>query len=236
MRLLVAIKPIPDPAVLVRLRLDGDGVDLDGVSVVMNPFDEVALEAALRLRESGSGEVSDILAVSVAPSLEGEAILRTALAMGADRALLIEANSVSLEPLLVARVLQRVCVEQQPDLVLMGNQAPDVDNCQTGPMLAALLGWRQATAVSAMGELLPPPAVITTDLTLNRPRYASLPNIMRTRRLPVAREDIAALGIDLTAYTAVVGYRQPPPRVSLGRRVHDAAELAEALIAHQVLS
>ncbi|MBF0158701.1 MAG: electron transfer flavoprotein subunit beta/FixA family protein [Magnetococcales bacterium] len=258
MKIVVAIKPVPDPTIPVHLRLDGREIDLDGIPTVVNPFDEVALEAALRLRESGWGAGTDILAVSIAPALEGEAILRTALAMGADRALLVTTDvSQTLEPLLVARALHAVCQQQQPDLVIMGKQAPDSDDGQTGPMLAGLLGWNQATAVAAVtvpsspdealsvtcsvdGGLLtmalPCPAVMTVDLHLNQPRYASLPNILRTRRMPIEQLDINSLAIDLSPHTSLAGYRRPKLRSTApGQRLNSATELAEMLVARRIL-
>ena len=199
MKILVPIKRVVDFTVKVRVKPDGSGVDLDNVKMSMNPFDEIAVEEAIRLKERGVA--TEVIAVSLG-SVAGQETLRTALAMGADRAILIETDS-ELEPLAVAKLLKQIVLKEEPQLVILGKQAIDDDSNQTGQMLAALLDWPQGTFASKLevaagkatvtreidGGLetleLPLPAIITTDLRLNEPRYATLPNIMKAKKRPL---------------------------------------------------
>lgn len=199
MKILVAVKRVVDPNVRVRIRSDGSGFDTKDLKTVVNPFDEVAVEQAVRLKESG--KASEVVLVSIGPAAAKDT-LRAALALGADRGVLVECTE-DLEPLAVARVLAEVARREQPGLVLMGKQSVDSDAAQCGPMLAAMLGWPQATFASAMELLdrqmevtrdvemgsetlsMPLPAVVTADLRLAEPRYATLPNVMAARRKPI---------------------------------------------------
>ena len=208
MKLLVAVKRVIDYNVKPRVKMDGSGVDLANVKMSMNPFDEIAVEEAIRLKEKGAA--TEIVAVSVGPAKASET-LRTALAMGADRAILIQCDD-EVEPLAVAKILKGVVDEEQPGLVILGKQAIDDDSNQVGQMLGALLGWPQGTFASKLevagsdinvtrevdGGLetlkLATPAIITTDLRLNEPRYASLPNIMKAKSKPMATKSPAATG------------------------------------------
>ncbi|WP_298332895.1 electron transfer flavoprotein subunit beta/FixA family protein [Asticcacaulis sp.] len=241
MKVLVPVKRVLDYNVKVRVKSDQTGVDLANVKMAMNPFDEIAVEEAVRLKEKGT--VTEIVAVSIGVA-QCEAILRTALAMGADRGLLIETDQ-DLEPLAVAKVLKAVVAQENPDIVLMGKQAIDGDNNATGQMLSALLDWPQATFASkveiagsealvtrevdgglqTLGVQLP--AVITTDLRLNEPRYASLPNIMKAKKKPLDTKALADYGVDAAARLTVVKVTEPAKR-SAGIKV----DSADALIAN----
>jgi electron transfer flavoprotein beta subunit len=238
MKLLVAVKRVIDFNVKPRVKADGSGVDLANVKMSMNPFDEIAVEEAIRLKEKGVA--SEIVAVSIGPAKAAET-LRTALAMGADRAILIQTDD-EVEPLAVARLLAKVAEEEQPGLVIMGKQAIDDDSNQTGQMLAALLGWPQGTFASKVevggdkvevtrevdGGLetvkLSVPAVVTTDLRLNEPRYASLPNIMKAKSKPLATKTPADYGVDTTPRLATLKVEEPSKRQA-GVKVANVDEL-----------
>jgi electron transfer flavoprotein beta subunit len=242
MKVLVSVKRVVDFNVKVRVRPDGSGVDTANVKMSMNPFDEIAVEEAVRLKEKGIA--TEILAVSCGLTACQET-LRTALAIGADRAILVETD-VELQPLAVAKLLRAIAVKEAPQLVIMGKQAIDDDANQTGQMLAALLDWPQATFASKVdiadgrvtvkreidGGLetlaMPLPAVITTDLRLNEPRYATLPNIMKAKKKPleVIRPD--ALGVDVAPRLVTLKVVEPPKRRG-GGRVADAKELVAKL-------
>ncbi|MEO5809453.1 MAG: electron transfer flavoprotein subunit beta/FixA family protein [Sphingomicrobium sp.] len=226
MKLLVAVKRVIDYNVKPRVRMDGSGVDLANVKMSMNPFDEIAVEEAIRLKEKGAA--SEIVAVSIGPAKATET-LRTALAMGADRAILIQCDE-EVEPLAVAKILKRVVEEEQPGLVILGKQAIDDDSNQVGQMLAALLGWPQGTFASKVevsgdsvcvtrevdGGLetlkLATPAVVTTDLRLNEPRYASLPNIMKAKSKPLAIKAPADFGVDVVPRLETLKVVEPAKR------------------------
>jgi electron transfer flavoprotein beta subunit len=247
--ILVALKRVIDYSVRVRVRPDGTGVVTDGVKMSINPFDEIALEEALRIRERG--QCGEVIVVSIGPA-DVQQQLRTALAMGADRAILVQSEQ-SLQPLQVARVLLALARQHQPQLVILGKQAVDDDNGQTGQMLAALWDRPQATFASKL-ELdaararvtrevdagletleVDLPAVITTDLRLNEPRYVRLPEIMKARKKPLEVVTAAALGVTETlAAVRVVKYEAPAPR-GRGVRVSSAAELLAALEQRGVL-
>ena len=249
MRILVPVKRVVDHNVRVRARLDGSGVDLASVRMSMNPFDEVALEQALRLREAGLA--TEIVAVSAGTAACQET-LRTALAYGADRAMLIETDA-ELQPLAVAKLLATICRREDPSLVLCGKQAIDDDCAQTGPMLAGLLDWPQAVAASAVtlaeSEVtvrcevesgwrtlaLALPAVVSVDLTLNEPRYVTLPNIIKAKKKPIETLTPEALGVDVTARLSLLKVVEPPPRKA-GVRLGSAEELVRALRAAKVLA
>jgi electron transfer flavoprotein beta subunit len=242
MKVLVPVKRVIDFNVAVRVKTDGSGVDLSNVKMSINPFDEIAVEEALRLKEAGKAE--EVIAVSIGPK-ECTETIRTALAMGADRGILILCEH-GLEPLTVAKVLKEVCAEESPGLVIMGKQAIDDDCNQTGQMLAALLDWPQGTFASKIelteeriavtrevdGGLqtieLKLPAIVTTDLRLNEPRYASLPNIMKARKKPIDEKTIADYGIDPMPRLKVLKVTEPPKRRA-GMRVDSAATLVEKL-------
>jgi electron transfer flavoprotein beta subunit len=242
MKVLVPVKRVIDFNVAVRVKADGSGVDLTNVKMSINPFDEIAVEEALRLKESG--KASEVIAVSIGPK-ECTETIRTALAMGADRGLLILCDQ-AIEPLTVAKTLKAVCAEEPPGLVIMGKQAIDDDCNQTGQMLAALLDWPQGTFASKIeltekritvtrevdGGLqtveLTLPAVITTDLRLNEPRYASLPNIMKARKKPIEVRSIADYGVDPTPRLKVLAVSEPPKRWA-GTRVDSATDLVGKL-------
>ncbi|ESQ81241.1 electron transfer flavoprotein subunit beta/FixA family protein [Asticcacaulis sp. YBE204] len=248
MKILVPVKRVLDYNVKVRVKTDQSGVDLANVKMAMNPFDEIAVEEAVRLKEKGV--VTEIVAVSIGVA-QCEAILRTALAMGADRGILVQTED-DLEPLAVAKVLKAVAGDETPDLVLMGKQAIDGDNNATGQMLSALLDWPQATFASkveieggearvtrevdgglqTLGVTLP--AVITTDLRLNEPRYASLPNIMKAKKKPLDTKALADYGVDTAARLSVVKVTEPPKR-SAGIKVASADELVANLKSAGVL-
>jgi electron transfer flavoprotein beta subunit len=247
--ILVALKRVVDYSVRVRIRPDALGVVTDGVKLSINPFDEIALEEALRIRERG--EASEVIAVSIGPP-DVQQQLRTALAMGADRAILVQADQ-PLEPLQVARALLALCRSHQPQLVILGKQAIDDDNGQTGQMLAALWDRPQATFASKVElqqgsarvtrevdaglEILEVqlPAVITTDLRLNEPRYVRLPEIMKARKKPLESVTPATLGIaDTAPRLRVLKYEAPAPRAR-GVRVGSAAELVDMLLQRGLL-
>ncbi|WP_375464737.1 electron transfer flavoprotein subunit beta/FixA family protein [uncultured Methylobacterium sp.] len=242
MKVLVPVKRVVDYNVKIRVRADGSGVELANVKMSMNPFDEIAVEEAIRLKEKG--KVSEIVAVSIGPQ-QSQETLRTALAMGADRAILVKTD-VNCEPLAVAKILKAVVDKENPGLVILGKQAIDDDSNQTGQMLAALLGWPQGTfafklefgdgTVDVTREVdgglqtvsLTLPAVVTTDLRLNEPRYASLPNIMKAKKKPLEELAPEALGIDVTPKLKILKTTEPPGR-SAGIKVGSAAELVQKL-------
>ncbi len=236
MKALVAVKRVIDYNVKIRVKADHSGVETANVKMSMNPFDEIAVEEALRLREAGT--VSEVIAVSLGAAQCQETI-RTALAMGADRGVLVQTDA-ELQPLAVAKLLKAVILEEKPEIVIIGKQAIDDDSNQTGQMLSALLGWPQATFASKItigdgkaevtrevdGGLetiaIKLPAVVTTDLRLNEPRYASLPNIMRAKKKPIATTTPEALGVDVTPRLIVLKVEEPAKRqgghkVGLGR-------------------
>jgi electron transfer flavoprotein beta subunit len=242
MKALVAVKRVVDFNVKVRVKPDGSGVDTANVKMSMNPFDEIAVEEAVRLKEKRI--VTEIIAVSCGAAACQET-LRTALALGADRAILVE-TSAELQPLAVAKLLKAIAAKESPQLVIMGKQAIDDDANQTGQMLAALLDWPQATFASKVdvadskvtvkreidGGLetlsMPLPAVITTDLRLNEPRYATLPNIMKAKKKPLETVTPDALGVDVTPRIATLKVVEPPKRRG-GGKVADAKELVAKL-------
>ena len=246
MKVLVPVKRVIDYNVKVRVKADGSGVDLANVKMSMNPFDKIAVEAALRLREAG--KATEIIVVSIGVK-QSQETLRTALAMGADRAILIEATDnvqTDIEPLAVAKLLAAVVKEEQPGLVLAGKQAIDNDMNATGQMLSALLGWSQATFASELaiegdhavvtrevdGGLqtikVKMPAIVTVDLRLNEPRYASLPNIMKAKAKPLALKTPADYGIDVTPRLTVMKTVEPTGRKA-GVKVGSVAELIAKL-------
>jgi electron transfer flavoprotein beta subunit len=241
MKLFVPVKRVVDYNVKVRVKADGTGVETANVKMSMNPFDEIAVEEAVRLKEKGIA--TEIIAISVGPAQAQEQI-RTALAMGADRGILVEAEGT--EPLAVAKILKAIAEREQPGLVIMGKQAIDDDMNATGQMMAALLGWSQGTFASKVeiadgaatvtrevdGGLetvkLTLPAIVTTDLRLNEPRYASLPNIMKARKKPIETMKPADLGVDVTPRLTVLKVEEPPKRQA-GRKVASVAELVDKL-------
>ena len=246
MKVLVPVKRVIDYNVKVRVKADGSGVDLANVKMSMNPFDEIAVEEAIRLKEKGVAEEIVVVSIGVKQSQE---TLRTALAMGADRAILIEASDdvhTDIEPLAVAKLLKAVIDEEQPGLVLLGKQAIDNDMNATGQMLAALLGWGQATNAAELaieGDTatvtrevdggmqtlkLKMPAIVTADLRLNEPRYASLPNIMKAKKKPMAEKTAADYGVDVAPRLTVVSTAEPKGR-SAGVKVADVDELISKL-------
>jgi electron transfer flavoprotein beta subunit len=242
MKIIVPVKRVVDYNVKIRVKSDGSGVDLANVKMSMNPFDEIAVEEALRIKERG--EATEVVAVSIGP-VKAQDTLRTALAMGADRAILVKTDAV-VEPLGVAKVLKRVVENEGADLVIMGKQAIDDDCNQSGQMLAGLLGWPQGTFASkielANGKvrvvrevdggletlLLSRPAVITTDLRLNEPRYASLPNIMKAKKKPIDETTPEALGVDIAPRLTVVAVDEPKVREA-GIKVDTVAALIDKL-------
>ncbi|MCG7349666.1 electron transfer flavoprotein subunit beta/FixA family protein [Sphingomonas sp. ACRSK] len=242
MKLLVPVKRVLDYNVKPRVKADGSGVDLANVKMSMNPFDEIAVEEAIRLKEKGVA--TEVVVVSIGEP-KAQDTLRTALAMGADRAILITAD-VRPEPLGVAKLLAKVVEEEQPQLVILGKQAIDDDNNQTGQMLAALLGWGQGTFASKVevegdtanvtrevdGGLetvaLPLPAIVTTDLRLNEPRYASLPNIMKAKSKPLAQKTPADYGVDLTPRITILKVEEPAKRAA-GIKVDDVDALVDKI-------
>ena len=242
MKVLVPIKRVIDYNVKVRVKADNSGVELANVKMAMNPFDEIAVEQALRLKESGGAD--EVVVVSIGPSQNQETI-RTGLAMGADRGIHIEASH-DIEPLAVAKLLKEVVARENPGLVFVGKQAIDDDCNQTGQMLAALLGWAQGTFVSGIeigddkatvirevdGGLehleISMPAVVTVDLRLNEPRYASLPNIMKAKKKPLDSLTVEGLGVDVSPRLTVVKIEEPEAR-SAGIKVADVSELVNKL-------
>jgi electron transfer flavoprotein beta subunit len=242
MKVLVPVKRVVDYNVKIRVRPDGSGVELANVKMSMNPFDEIAVEEAIRLKEQG--KASEIVAISIGPQQATETI-RTALAMGADRGILVKTDQ-AVEPLAVAKILKMVVERESPQLVIMGKQAIDDDSNQTGQMLAALLGWPQGTFASkvAVGDgavdvtrevdaglqtvSLKLPAIVTTDLRLNEPRYASLPNIMKAKKKPLEELTPEALGIDVTPRLRVLKTVEPGGRKA-GVKVGSVGELVQKL-------
>ena len=244
MKALVAVKRVVDFNVKIRVKSDGSGVELANVKMSMNPFDEIAVEELVRLKEKG--QLQEIVAVSIGPTKSQETI-RTALSMGADRGLLIETpEGQAIEPLTVAKLLKGVCEAEKPNFIILGKQAIDDDCNQTGQMLAALLGWPQATFASKLviegtsalvtrevdGGLetlkVKLPAVITTDLRLNEPRYPSLPNIMKAKKKPLEVKKPADFGVDIAPRLKVLKTVEPPGRKA-GIKVANAAELVAKL-------
>ncbi len=246
MKVLVPVKRVIDYQVKVRVKADGSGVDLANMKMSMNPFDEIAVEEAVRLKEGGT--VDEVVVVSVGGKKASD-VLRTALAMGADQALLVvtdDETGSDVEPLAVAKILKAVVEEQKPDLVLMGKQAIDNDMNATGQMLAALLGWGQATFASEVkvhggnvvvtrevdGGLqtisVKSPAVVTVDLRLNEPRYPSLPNIMKAKKKPLEEKAVADLGVDISPRLTVLKTQEPATRQA-GIKVGSVGELVEKL-------
>jgi electron transfer flavoprotein beta subunit len=242
MKVLVPVKRVIDYNVKVRVKADQSGVELANVKMAMNPFDEIAVEQALRLREAGTAE--EVIAVSIGPAQNQETI-RTALAMGADRGIHIEAPH-DIEPLAVAKLLTAVIAQENPGIVLVGKQAIDDDCNQTGQMLAALLGWAQGTFASALeivgnkakvirevdGGLehieINMPAIVTVDLRLNEPRYASLPNIMKAKKKPLDSLTAGDLGVDIAPRLTIIKVEEPTARAA-GIKVSDVQELVSKL-------
>jgi electron transfer flavoprotein beta subunit len=242
MKVLVPVKRVVDFNVKIRVKGDGSGVDLTNVKMSMNPFDEIAVEEALRLKEAG--KATEVVVVSIGTAQAAETI-RTALAMGADRGILVKTDK-PVEPLAVAKLLKAVIGNETPGLVILGKQAIDDDMNATGQMLAALLGWPQGTFASKVelsGEsvdvtrevdgglqivTLKLPAVVTTDLRLNEPRYASLPNIMKAKKKPIDETSPETLGVDASPRLTVVKTVEPPMRQA-GKRVASVAELVDKL-------
>ena len=242
MKVLVPVKRVVDYNVKVRVKSDGSGVDIANVKMSMNPFDEIAVEEATRLKEAG--KVTEIVAVTCGVA-QAQETLRTAMAIGADRGVLVE-TAAEIEPLGVAKVLKALAVEEQPQLIILGKQAIDDDSNQTGQMLAALLGWPQATFASKVvledgkvtvtrevdGGLetvqLTLPAIITTDLRLNEPRYVTLPNIMKAKKKPLTTVKPEDLGVDVTPRLKTVKVAEPAKR-SAGVKVPDVATLVAKL-------
>ncbi|MDP4925779.1 MAG: electron transfer flavoprotein subunit beta/FixA family protein [Alphaproteobacteria bacterium] len=242
MKVLVPVKRVIDYNVKVRVKADQSGVELANVKMAMNPFDEIAVEQALRLREAGTAD--EVIAVSIGPAQNQETI-RTALAMGADRGIHIEAPH-DIEPLAVAKLLKAVVAQENPGIVLVGKQAIDDDCNQTGQMLAALLGWAQGTFVSALeiagdkakvirevdGGLehieINMPTIVTVDLRLNEPRYASLPNIMKAKKKPLDSLTADDLGVDIAPRLTIVKVEEPAARAA-GIKVGDVQELVSKL-------
>ena len=238
MKILVPVKRVIDYNVKPRVKADGTGIDLANVKMSMNPFDEIAVEEAIRLKEKGAA--TEIVAVSIGPA-KAQETLRTALAMGADRAILVQTDD-EVEPLAVAKILKAIAEEEQPGLILMGKQAIDDDSNQTGQMLAALMNRPQGTfanTVEVQGDSvvvkrevdggletlkLGLPAIVTTDLRLNEPRYASLPNIMKAKSKPLAQKTPADYGVDITPRLRVVRVEEPAVRQA-GVKVADVDEL-----------
>ncbi|MDR0563796.1 MAG: electron transfer flavoprotein subunit beta/FixA family protein [Azoarcus sp.] len=242
MKILVPVKRVVDYNVKVRVKADGSGVDLAGVKMSMNPFDEIAVEEAVRLKEAGTATEVVVVSAGLAAAQE---TLRTAMAMGADRAILVETDA-DLQPLAVAKLLKAIVDKESPKLVIAGKQAIDDDANQTGQMLAALLGWPQATFISKLvpgadeititrevdGGLeklaVKLPAVATVDLRLNEPRYATLPNIMKAKKKPLDTVKPADLGVDVAPRLATLNVSDPPTR-SAGIKVADVAQLVDKL-------
>ena len=246
MKLLVAVKRVIDYNVKPRVKMDGSGVDLANVKMSMNPFDEIAVEEAIRLKEKGAA--TEIVAVSIGPA-KAQETLRTALAMGADRAILVQTPDdigSEVEPLAVAKILAAIAKEEQPQLIILGKQAIDDDNNATGQMLAALLGWPQGTFASKVevtgGDVsvtrevdggletvkLATPAVVTTDLRLNEPRYASLPNIMKAKSKPLVVKSPGDFGVDVAPRLETLKVTEPPRRTA-GVKVGSVDELVAKL-------
>ncbi len=241
MKILVPVKRVPDPATTIRVLPDGSGIATDNVKWVINPFDEIAIEEALRIKEKQAS--SEVVLVSVGQTTWQEQ-LRTGLAMGADRAILVKSDA-ALDPLAIARVIAKVAETEKPELIILGKQAIDDDSNQAGQMVAEMLGWPQATFASKIefgdkcsvvrevdGGLetiaFPLPAVITTDLRLNEPRYASLPGIMKARKKPLSEIAVDSLGVDLTPKLKIKTLKAPEKRQA-GRKLGSVQELVAAL-------
>jgi electron transfer flavoprotein beta subunit len=242
MKILVPVKRVVDFNVKIRVKPDGSGVELSNIKMSMNPFDEIAVEEAIRLKEAG--KATEIIAVSIGPAQASETI-RTALAMGADRGILVKTDQ-TVEPLAVAKILKGIVEAEKPGLVILGKQAIDDDCNQTGQMLAALLGWAQGTFASKIaidadtvtvtrevdGGLqtvkLKAPVIVTTDLRLNEPRYASLPNIMKAKKKPIEEKTPDAYGVDIKPRLQIVKTSEPPGRKS-GVKVASVADLVAKL-------
>ena len=242
MKILVPVKRVVDYNVKIRVKADGSGVDLSNVKMSMNPFDEIAVEEAIRMKEAGQAD--EVIVVSIGPA-QAQEVLRSALAMGADRAILVTTD-VSPEPLTVAKLLKAVVAQEAPGLVILGKQAIDDDSNQTGQMLSALLGWGQATFASKVeladgqakvtreidGGLqvinVALPAIITADLRLNEPRYASLPNIMKAKKKPLEQKTSADYGVDVAPRLTVLRVEEPTERQA-GIKVGSVAELLDKL-------
>jgi electron transfer flavoprotein beta subunit len=242
MKVLVPIKRVVDYNVKIRVKSDNSGVELDNVKMSMNPFDEIAVEEAIRLKEAGT--VSEIIVLSIGPQQSQETI-RTALAMGADRGILIKTDEL-VEPLNVAKLIRAVSDEENPEIIILGKQAIDDDSNQTGQMLSALLGWSQGTFASELkisdGKInvirevdgglqtinLKLPSVITTDLRLNEPRYASLPNIMKAKKKPIEEKSPEDYNIEITSMLEVVKVSEPAQREA-GIKVETVEELVDKL-------
>ena len=242
MKVLVAVKRVVDYNVKIRVKADGSGVELANVKMSMNPFDEIGVEEAVRLKEQG--KATEVVAVTIGPA-QGQETLRTALAMGADRAILVKHDDY-VEPLDVAKILKGVVEAEKPEIVILGKQAIDDDCNQTGQMLAALLGWAQATACSKLepgaGEAtitreidgglqtlkVKMPLIVTTDFRLNQPRYASLPNIMKAKKKPLDEKSPADYGVTVKARLKLVKTEDPPKRLA-GVKVKSVGELVSKL-------
>jgi electron transfer flavoprotein beta subunit len=242
MKVLVTVKRVIDPYVKVRVKADGSGVETANVKMTMNPFCEIAVEQAVRMKEAGV--VTEIVAVSIG-AIQCQETLRTAMAMGADRGILVETDA-EVQPLAVAKVLKAIVAKENPKLIIMGKQAIDDDSNQSGQMLAALLGWPQATFISKVavngdsaevtreidGGLekltIKLPAVVTTDLRLNEPRYVTLPNIMKAKKKPLEVVKPDALGVDVSPRLATLKVQEPPKR-GAGVKVADVKELVAKL-------
>jgi electron transfer flavoprotein beta subunit len=242
MKILVPVKRVVDFNVKIRVKPDGSGVELANIKMSMNPFDEIAVEEAIRLKEAG--KATEIIAVSIGPAQASETI-RTALAMGADRGILVKTDA-TVEPLAVAKILKGIVEAEKPGLVILGKQAIDDDCNQTGQMLAALLGWAQGTFASKIGidgdtvtvtrevdgglqtVKLKAPVIVTTDLRLNEPRYASLPNIMKAKKKPIEEKTPDAYGVDIKPRLQIVKTSEPPGRKS-GVKVASVADLVAKL-------
>lgn len=247
MKILVPVKRAVDYSVKIRVKADGSGVDLANVKMSMNPFDEIAVEEAVRLKEAG--KVSEIVLVSIGPA-KAQDIIRAGMAIGADRGILVQTDAPTdiggIEPLAVAKILKAIVEAEKPDLVIMGKQSIDDDSNQTGQMLAALLGWAQGTFASrvelADGKVnvtrevdggletvaLKLPAIVTTDLRLNEPRYAALPNIMKAKSKPFETKTPADYGVDIAPRLSVVKVAEPAKRTG-GGKVANVDELIEKL-------
>jgi electron transfer flavoprotein beta subunit len=242
MKVLVPVKRVVDYNVKIRVKSDGSGVELANVKMSMNPFDEIAVEEALRLKEAG--KATEVVVVSIGPAQASETI-RTGLAMGADRGILVKVDGI-VEPLAVAKILKGIADEEKPGLIILGKQAIDDDSNQTGQMLAALLGWSQATFASKLEVdgsdftvsrevdggsqtvKLKGPAIVTTDLRLNEPRYASLPNIMKAKKKPIDDKTAEQYGVDIAPRLEILKTVEPGGRKA-GVKVKDVAELVSKL-------
>ncbi len=242
MKVLVAVKRVVDYNVKIRVKADKTGVDLANVKMSMNPFDEIAVEEAVRLKEAGIA--TEVVAVSIGPA-QAQETLRTALAMGADRGILVKSDA-EVQPLAVAKLMAKIAEAEAPQLVIVGKQAIDDDSSQTGQMLSALLGWSQGTFANKVaiadgkatvvrevdGGLetveLKLPAVVTTDLRLNEPRYASLPNIMKAKKKPIDEKTPEELGVDIAPRLKTLSVEEPPKRKA-GIKVPDVATLVQKL-------